>query len=131
MMLGHIGPYRGFRLCSDRLRDIEIASNAAGDIVEIRSALVEIREKSIRFQHEMHKRRRLSHELATDRTGQHQPRLTVGRSGLYAALDRHHLPRIEPMVDPISPMLHQLRARADQRDFSRVSEHCADALELA
>jgi acyl-CoA thioesterase FadM len=43
---------------------------AVGDIVEIRSALVEIRDKSIRFQHEMHKRRRLSHELATDRTGQ-------------------------------------------------------------
>jgi len=27
---------------------------------------LEIRDKSIRFQHEMHKRRRLSHELATD-----------------------------------------------------------------
>jgi len=39
----------------------------AGDIVEIGSALVEIRDKSIRFQHEMRKRRRLSHELARDR----------------------------------------------------------------
>jgi hypothetical protein len=28
---------------SGRLRDLDIASNAAGDIVEIRSALVEIR----------------------------------------------------------------------------------------
>jgi hypothetical protein len=37
-------------LFSNRLRDLDIASNAAGDI----------------FQHEMHKRRRLSHELATD-----------------------------------------------------------------
>jgi hypothetical protein len=63
----------------------------AGDIVEIRSALVEIRDKSIRFQHEMRKRRPLSHELATDRTGQHQPRLKIGGSGLRAALDRHHL----------------------------------------
>jgi hypothetical protein len=54
------------RFSSGRLRYLDIASNAAGDIVEIRSALVEIREKSIRFQHEMHKRRRLSHELATD-----------------------------------------------------------------
>ncbi len=41
-------------------------TNAAGDIVKIRSALVEIRDKSIRFQHEMHQRRRISHELATD-----------------------------------------------------------------
>jgi hypothetical protein len=31
------------------------------DIVEIMSALVEIRDKSIRFQYEMHKRRWLSH----------------------------------------------------------------------
>jgi acyl-CoA thioesterase FadM len=61
----------------------------AGDIVGIRSALVEIRDKSTRFQHEMRKRRRLSHELATDRTGQHQPRLKIGDSGLRAALDRH------------------------------------------
>ena len=37
--------------------DFDIASNAAGDIVEIRSAPVEIRDKSIRFQHEMYKRR--------------------------------------------------------------------------
>ena len=43
----------------------------AGDIVEVYSRLLEIRDRSIRFQHEMHKRRRLSHELATDRTGQH------------------------------------------------------------
>jgi hypothetical protein len=41
-------------------------TNAAGDIVEIGSALVEILNKSIRFHHEMHKRRRLSRELATD-----------------------------------------------------------------
>ena len=34
-------------------------------------------------------------------------------SGLRAALDRRHLLGIEPVVDPISPMLHQLRARAD------------------
>ncbi|WP_143046819.1 restriction endonuclease [Bradyrhizobium erythrophlei] len=34
-------------------------------------------------------------------------------SGLSAAFDRHHLIGIEPVVDPISPMLHQLRARAD------------------
>jgi hypothetical protein len=51
----------------------------AGDIVEIRSALVEIRDKSIRFQHEMRKRRP-PHELATDRTGQDQPRLKIGGS---------------------------------------------------
>jgi hypothetical protein len=31
------------RFSSGRLRDLDIASNAAGDIVEIRSALVEIR----------------------------------------------------------------------------------------
>jgi hypothetical protein len=31
-------------------------------------------------------------------------------SGLRAALYRHHLLGIEPVVDPISPMLHQLRA---------------------
>ena len=66
----------------------------------------------------MRKRRRLSHMLATDRTGQHQPRLKIGDSGLLAALDRHHLLGIEPVVDPISPMLHQLRARADQRELS-------------
>jgi hypothetical protein len=48
----------------------------------------------------MRKRRRLPHELATDRTGQHQPHLTIGDSGLRAALDRYHLLRIEPVVDP-------------------------------
>jgi hypothetical protein len=31
-------------------------TNAAGDIVEIGRALVEIRNKSIAFRHEMHKR---------------------------------------------------------------------------
>jgi hypothetical protein len=36
-------PHRRFRFSSGRLRDLDIASNAAGDIVEIRSALVEIR----------------------------------------------------------------------------------------
>jgi hypothetical protein len=36
-------------------------SNAAGDIVEIRSALAEIRDKSIPFQREMDKCRQLSH----------------------------------------------------------------------
>ena len=41
--------------------------------------------------------------------------LVAADSGLRAALDRHHLLGIEPMVDPIGPMLHQLRARADQR----------------
>jgi len=59
-----------------------------------------IRDKSIRFQHEMHKRRRRSHELATDRTGQHERRLKG--TGLSAALDWHNLLRIEPVVDPIS-----------------------------
>jgi hypothetical protein len=39
-----------------------------------------------------------------------QPRLKIGHSGLCAALDRHHLLGIEPVVDPISPMLHQLWA---------------------
>ena len=39
-------------------------------------------------------------------------------SGLRAALDRRHLFGVEPLVDPISPMLHQLRARADQRERS-------------
>ena len=38
--------------------------------------------------------------------------------GLRAALDRRHLLGIEPVVDPISPMLHQLRAGADQREWS-------------
>ena len=40
------------------------------------------------------------------------------RSTLRAALDRHNLLGIEPVVDPISPMLHQFRARADQRERS-------------
>ena len=34
-----------------------------------------------------------------------------------AALDRHHLLGIEPVVDPIGPVLHQLRARANQREY--------------
>ena len=40
-----IGPlfHTADRFSSGRLRDLDIASNAAGDIVEIRSALVEIR----------------------------------------------------------------------------------------
>jgi len=42
----------------------------------------------------------------------------IGDSGLRASLDQHHLLGIEPVVDPISPMLHQLRARADQRERS-------------
>ena len=42
----------------------------------------------------------------------------MGASGLRASLDQHHLLGIEPVVDPISPMLHQLRARADQRERS-------------
>jgi hypothetical protein len=70
---------------------------------EIRSALIEIRDKSIRVQHKMHERRRLSHELAPDRTGQHQPHLKIGDSGLRAVLDRHHLVGIEPVVDAIRP----------------------------
>jgi len=45
-----------FRFSSGRLRDLDIASNAAGDICRDQSALVEIAKKSIRFQHEMHKR---------------------------------------------------------------------------
>ena len=40
------------------------------------------------------------------------------RSTLRVALDRHNLLGIEPVVDPISPMLHQFRARADQRERS-------------
>ena len=35
-----------------------------------------------------------------------------------ASLDRHHLLGIKPVIDPISPMLHQLRARANQRERS-------------
>jgi hypothetical protein len=42
----------------------------------------------------------------------------IGDSGLRAALDRHGLLGIEPVVDPISPMLHQLRARAEKRERS-------------
>ena len=42
----------------------------------------------------------------------------MGDSCLRASPDRHHLLAIEPVVDPISPMLHQLRARADQRERS-------------
>jgi hypothetical protein len=42
----------------------------------------------------------------------------IGDSTLRASLDRYHLLGIEPVVDPISPMLHQLRARADQRERS-------------
>jgi hypothetical protein len=58
-------PQRRFHFSSGRLSDADIPSNAVGDIVEIRSALIQIRDKLIRFQHEMHKHRRLSHELAT------------------------------------------------------------------
>ena len=42
----------------------------------------------------------------------------IGESGLRASLDQHHLLGIEPVVDPISPMLHQLRARAEKRERS-------------
>ena len=42
----------------------------------------------------------------------------IGGSSLCASLDRRRLLGIEPLVDPISPMLHQLRARADQRERS-------------
>jgi len=59
-------PHRRFHFSSGSLSDVDIPSNAAGDIVEIRSALVEIRDKSIPFQREMDKRRQLSHKLATD-----------------------------------------------------------------
>jgi hypothetical protein len=37
----------------------------------------------------------------------------IGDSGLRTTLDRHHLLGIEPVVDPIGPMLDQLRARVD------------------
>jgi hypothetical protein len=40
----------------------------------------------------------------------------IGDSSLRASLDRHRLLGIEPVVDPISPMLHQLRARAEKRE---------------
>ena len=42
----------------------------------------------------------------------------IGDSSLRASLDRHRLLGIEPVVDPISPMLHQLRARAEKRERS-------------
>jgi hypothetical protein len=42
----------------------------------------------------------------------------TGDSSLRASLDRHRLLGIEPVVDPISPMLHQLRARAEKRERS-------------
>ena len=42
----------------------------------------------------------------------------LGDSSLRASLDRHRLLGIEPVVDPISPMLHQLRARAEKRERS-------------
>src|SRR6202163_2808919 len=42
----------------------------------------------------------------------------IGDSGLRASLDRHPFLGMEQVVDPISPMLHQLRARADQRERS-------------
>src|SRR5947209_15943938 len=44
--------------------------------------------------------------------------LMIGDSSLRASLDRHRLLGIEPVVDPISPMLHQLRARAEKRERS-------------
>ena len=42
----------------------------------------------------------------------------IGDSSLRGSLDRHRLLGIEPVVDPISPMLHQLRARAEKRERS-------------
>ena len=42
----------------------------------------------------------------------------IGNSSLRASLDRHRLLGIEQVVDPISPMLHQLRARAEKRERS-------------
>ena len=44
--------------------------------------------------------------------------LMIGNSSLRASLDRHRLLGIEPVVDPISPMLHQLRARTEKRERS-------------
>src|SRR5439155_26002701 len=44
--------------------------------------------------------------------------LMIGDSSLRASLDRHGLLGIEPAVDPISPVLHQLRARAEKRERS-------------
>lgn len=40
----------------------------------------------------------------------------LGDSSKRASLDQHHLLGGESVVDPISPMLHQLRALADQRE---------------
>jgi hypothetical protein len=74
---------------------------------------IEIRDRSIHFQREMDKRRRLSDELLGTLTTPDDR-----CSGLRAALDRHNLFGIEPVVDPVSPMLHQLRARANQRERS-------------
>jgi hypothetical protein len=45
----------------------------------------------------------------------------IGDSGLRTMLDRHHLLGIEPVVDPISPVLHQLRARAESTRAVRAS----------
>lgn len=45
-------------------------------------------------------------------------RLMIGDSGLRGSFNGHHLLGIEPVVDPISLRLHQLRARADQRERS-------------
>ena len=42
----------------------------------------------------------------------------IGDSSLRASLDRHRLLGIKPEVDPINPMLHQLRARAEKRERS-------------
>lgn len=60
--------HRRFRFSSGRLCDIDMR---LATLLSSRSALVEIRYKSILVQHDMHKRRQLSRELATDRTGQH------------------------------------------------------------
>ena len=59
-----------------------------------------------------------SNDLCQESNRQHQTRTKRRDSALRAALDRHHLLGIEPVVDTISPMLHQLRARADQRERS-------------
>lgn len=40
----------------------------------------------------------------------------IDAPSLRASLDRHHLLKVEPVLDPISQMLHQLRTRADQRE---------------
>jgi hypothetical protein len=53
--------------------DVDITSNASADIVEIMGALVEIHDKSIRFQHEMHRRRRLHMSLSRIEPQGHQP----------------------------------------------------------